>query len=532
MNPSLVVTALLALAQTDGASTPEAEPAAQASSPTPDGEAAPDNEDSEAPADGETTETSTTANLTPEFIKGELAHAGVIRVVPLKSFIGLRVGALFQDERVYLSLAPKADLRFLDGDLRLGLEVPLNFELYSLQAAADSGTGSGGFDNVFTLRERDYDTARDYVKFLRYLTYGKKEDNLFVNVGQLYASTLGHGQIMRRFAGNVDINQTRVGVQVDAYNDYGGFEAFLSDVTRGNLMGALVFIKPLSLFTENPTARSFSIGASWSTDLQAPLRLDRRMPVGTSPVGSVRASEDGIPLLAETEAIHIIGVDAELKVLKTQSSDLKTYADFSMINGAGSGITVGLLGRFNVPVGDGVHLLRTRLELRTYEANFVPSYFDTLYEFQKFQFTPDLEDPNLLMGNYRTKLDFIRNRTGPRRFGFYAEASYAIPEWLVLAAAFETESEGQDQHLMLHAEIPWTWLNIFVTYHQRNLSRPFTFDQNDLLYAGARLKIFNFLFVNGRVQKAFAWDTSAYDDIGAYTDNLNFQVDVELGWQF
>ena len=355
-------------------------------------------------AQADTTETATTtqtSSVTAEFIKGEFAHAGVIRLVPNRSFIGARVGALIQEEIIYLTVAPKADLRFLDGRLRLGLEVPLNLEIYSLRSAADAGSGGGGFDQAGRLRPGDYDEARDFVKFLRYLTYGKKEDNLFVNVGQLYAATLGHGQIMRRYAGNIDINQTRVGVEVDAYNDYGGFEMFLADVTRGNVFGALAFIKPLSFFFDDAMARSLSLGVSWATDQKAPFTLQRGPRVGAAPVGPVLTEDDGgglTPPLAHTRALNILGVDAELKVLKTQSVDLKTYADFSMLHGSGSGVAVGVLGRFNFRVGKTVHLLRTRLELRSYEANFLPSYFDTLYEFQKYQFIPD---PDATNPNYR-----------------------------------------------------------------------------------------------------------------------------------
>lgn len=483
------------------------------------------------PASTEAANTAATETATVGFIKGEFAHAGVIRLVPQRSFIGARVGALIQDDTIYLSVGPKADLRFLDGELRLGLEVPINIEMYSLQNAADSGTGGGGFDNAGRLRKGDYDEGRDFVKFLRYLTYGKKEDNLFVNIGQLYAATLGHGQIMRRYAGNVDINQTRVGLEVDAYGDYGGFEFFLADVTRGNVFGALGFIKPLSFFSENPMARSLSLGVSWATDQKAPYELARMTPVGTATLGAVLSAGDGSPLnppLTNTRAVNIFGVDAEFKVLRTDDVDLKTYADFSTLQGSGSGFTLGVLGRFNFHVGSSVHLLRTRLELRTYDANFLPSYFDTLYEFQKYQFTPNLA---AFGPDYTTKLRAIRERTGPRRYGLYAEATYAIPGWFVLAAAFETETEGQDQHLMLHAEIPWKYLQLFATYHQRNLDKPFTLNQNDLIYAGGRLKILPILFLNGRVQKTFAWDPSAFDDLGAYGDDLNFQVDVEFGFE-
>ena len=42
-----------------------------------------------------------------DFVKGEIANAGSIRLVPLKSFIGLRLGALIQDLTLYTTIAPK-----------------------------------------------------------------------------------------------------------------------------------------------------------------------------------------------------------------------------------------------------------------------------------------------------------------------------------------------------------------------------------------------------------------------------------------
>jgi len=55
---------------------------------------------------------------------------------------------------------------------------------------------------------------------LTYLSYGKKEDHFYVDVSQQHASTIGHGAIMRRYNGNIDVNFSQ-GLQVDAYNDYG-----------------------------------------------------------------------------------------------------------------------------------------------------------------------------------------------------------------------------------------------------------------------------------------------------------------------
>lgn len=483
------------------------------------------------------TETSTPAQTftsTParshsnEFVKGELANAGSIRLVPRESFIGARLGFLLQDTTLFMSIAPKADLLFLEKKLRISIEIPLNLELYSAANAADGGSGKKGFDDFGRLREQDYDDARDYVKILRAFTYGKKEDPFYFNVGQLHATTIGHGQAMRRYTANLDLDSTKVGAELDAYGGYGGFELTVGDITRGNLFGALVFIKPAALFTENELAKSFSIGAHWTSDQKAPLRLQRGALVGTATAGPVLLDEYDTPL-ADTRAVNIIGFDSELKVYRTDSTDLKTYADFSMLGGGGNGLTLGMLGRFNFRGEKSLQLLRTRVELRTYDPDFQPSYFDTLYEFQKYQFISDADNESPIAP---TKLDYIKNRGGSRRFGLYLEASYSLVDWFVVAAAIEVASGGDDSNLMLHAEVPLEFLDLFVTYQQRQVDRLFSFDINDVLFAGARLQLLPILFVNGSVQKNFVWDRAKFAGLGGYEEQLSWHVDVEAGFEF
>jgi hypothetical protein len=460
------------------------------------------------------------------FVKGEFAHAGTVRVVPNWSFVGVRIGALLQETTLFAQVAPKVDLEFLDKKLRLGVDVPLNLEVYSVQNAADEAEGTSGFRNLGQLRQRDWDEARDFAKVLRYLTYGKKEDNLYLSLGQVFATTLGHGQSMRRYQANVDVDQTRLGLELDAYGDYGGFEFLVADVTRGSLFGVLAFVKPLSFLMDGVTAKSLSLGVHYTSDQRAPWALRRNAPVGSATLGTVITDAFGAPQ-ADTRAVNVVGVDAEVKLLKTAQSDIKTYADFSMLNGAGSGVALGVLGRFNLHAGSTVHLLRTRLELRSYEANFVPSYFDTLYEYQKYQFSLDPAQSGAAL---TTKLQAIAGRVGQRRLGAYVEATYSLPDWFTLAGAYETETQGQDRHLMLHLEVPAKMLSFFATYHQRNLRKFFTLEANDLIFAGARMQLLPILFLNGRVQKSFAWDPARFAGLGAYDRSLNYQVDAELGF--
>ena len=88
-------------------------------------------------------------------------NAGSIRLAPKRSFIGVRVGFLYEfnetDDLIYLSLAPKADLEFLERKLRLGFHIPLNFQIYDIQRAIQEEAFGAGFSGAGPLRPGDYD---------------------------------------------------------------------------------------------------------------------------------------------------------------------------------------------------------------------------------------------------------------------------------------------------------------------------------------------------------------------------------------
>ena len=78
---------------------------------------------------------------------------------------------------------------------------------------------------------------------------------------------------MRRYNSHLNLNTRRVSAQLDAFTDYGGVETYINDVTGPNVVGGLVFLKPLSLVDRSQYfLRSFSIGFSVVADIDAPLR--------------------------------------------------------------------------------------------------------------------------------------------------------------------------------------------------------------------------------------------------------------------
>lgn len=193
--------------------------------------------------------------------------------------------------------------------------------------------------------------------------------------------------------------------------------------------------------------------------------------------------------------------------------------------GAGGGLVLGIAADRSLARG------RARLsaEGRSFDANFVPGYFDTFYETQKFQFDPAAHGAGPLP---LTKWEEISARTGPRRWGLALEGALAFPRIATFAAGFEASTAPRTRSAYLHAELPvLDWLQLFGTLHRRSFEREAWFTRGALalpttaFVSGARLKLLPFLFVNGAASQAAEFDPAA----GRYVVKRTYGADVELG---
>lgn len=460
------------------------------------------------------------------FIKGELSvYLGSDRLTVKHNRIGVSAGIDRFGPAYYLLVEPQVDLRFLDSKLGIGIGVPLRFELFSF---ADSGNGSAVLSkNLGRFRSEDYALTRpqNYSRILKYVTYGRKEDNLFINVGQRYASSIGHGTLMRRYAPNIDIDNVRVSAEIDAYNDYAGFEIFTNDIVEANVIGGIAFLKPFSFFKpDNLLLKTFSVGVSAATDWKAPLALS------TDPLTGVRLLDENNRLRASTQPVVLFGIDAEVKVIKTDNVDVKPYVDYSLLAGGNGGLTFGALGRFNVGT-DIVNAFRVVAELRVLGDKYQTGYFDTFYEVDRFM-ARELGRNALGFLEYATKQqDVLSGRLG-QRMGYYFEGSWGIRNRIAFTVAVEGASNTAEKNFVAHLEIPaLDFLQIFGSYYKRaffDVSEFAKLDEKAILFAGARLRTFPFLFINGRVYKTFRVNT----DVQRYDNQFGFLVDLEIGWEF
>ncbi|MBX7099573.1 MAG: hypothetical protein K1X89_17790 [Myxococcaceae bacterium] len=454
----------------------------------------------------------------PAFVKGELSvYLGSDRLSVKRNRIGVSAGLDRFGQALYLLIEPQVDLRFLDAQLGIGIGVPLRLEL------VDLNNTSNPTQNLGRVRKEDWDSVHDFGRLLKYVNYGRKEDSLYINVGQRYSTTVGHGAMVRRYAPNIDIDYPRVSAEVDAYNHLGGFELFTNDILEWNQLNGLAFVKPFGFVGENLLPlKTLSIGVTAGLDRNAPSALK------TNSLG-VRQLEDG-RLAADTGAIGLIGFDVETKVIKTEHVDLKPYADYTLMLGGEGGLTLGALGRFNVGT-DIVNAFRVIAELRILGSRYQPSYFDTFYEVERFSFRQVGVNAAGLM-NLVPKGTYVRDIGLGARTGYYFEASYGIRDAVGVTFALEGVTNDAAKNFVAHLEVPvLNFVQIFGSFYKRGFTsfgELFTPDEKMIAFAGARIRPLPFLFINGRLYKTFRVNP----DSQRYDNQFGFVVDVEVGYEF
>ena len=218
-------------------------------------------------------------------------------------------------------------------------------------------------EDGFKFRKDGWDSGAGALRMIRYLRWGVKHDPLYIRVGSLQTTTIGHGFIMGYYSNEADYDNRKIGLVVDIDNENIGFETMTSNLGRLEIVGARLYHRPL-LSTGLPIIKNFEVGASYVTDLD--------------PDAST-STKDGV---AEW------GIDLGLPIIKTDFFNTTIYGDFAQIIDHGKGMSVGIKAALPSVVGlFGIH---AKLERRFLGKNFIANYFNTLYELGVFFFHPFL----------------------------------------------------------------------------------------------------------------------------------------------
>jgi hypothetical protein len=249
------------------------------------------------------------------------------------------LGMTFIDGRSYTTISLTPEFTF--GEFGLGLRLELLFD---------------NQDN-FKFRTIGWEDASAIARSIRYARYGHKGSPVYIRLGSLVASTIGHGFIMWQYSNEADYDRRRFGAVLDLDFDHVGIETGVSDLGNVDLFGGRLYFRPL-FSTEIPILSNLEFGGSAVTD--------------QNPDHNRETDDDKI-----TEW----GMDVGLPLVKSEVFKTVLYFDYAKFIDFGEGKVAGINVGF--PNISGVFNLDIRFERRWLGDQFIPSYFNTLYELER-----------------------------------------------------------------------------------------------------------------------------------------------------
>ena len=408
--------------------------------------------------------------------------------------IGGGMGVTFIDGKPYylLNLAPE----FAFGKFGIGFDLNLRV---------------GKEDGVVRIRKEDFNDTYDYLRIIRYIRYGLKDDPVYARIGALDYSRLGHGSIMYYYRNSASYDDRRIGFEFDLDLEKFGFESMYSDIGHAGILGVRPYVRPLKFtrLADIPVIGGFEIGATYASDMSP----DANKTWG-DPLGTVAAAKDG-------GSLSIWGFDIGFPLLRLSMIKSTLYADYAKIVDFGSGTTAGIDLNFS---GMGLVTIGARYERRWAGDQFVPSYFDALYERQRY--TP------LGATNFTSKAEMLKSVT--KSEGYYGELVMGIAGTFNILGGYYSPVGVKNQgimHLELDAGDVIPVLLLSGGYDKTNVGRVFKVDENSIFYVQVGYKPMPWLIVSTLYQWTFApeKDPVTGDVIGYKTQK---RIEPKIGFVF
>ncbi|MBW1810131.1 MAG: hypothetical protein JRJ87_18180 [Deltaproteobacteria bacterium] len=513
------------------------------------------------------------------FIKGDLIYPGTRRLLSRFDHVGVSLGASLIDNDVWATVSPGMAWYF-DFGLAVSAHVPMRLLAVDI---AGSDYSFGGLK----IRRQDWDEVADFAKIIRFITYGRKEDNIYATINTMRPATIGHGMLMNNYQGDIDVDRSLTGLIFDAYNDYAGCQLQINDITIQNqVFAGLAFVKPLSIFLDDYRSKSLSLGVEYVIDTKAPRCIRKSVDSAECVRGTghtagyslytgetldesfVRTDPDSGRFAVKDVAVNAIGGSVEFKFYKDDVADLKVYGTYHQFlnQGGGGGAAAGILARLNIGQ-KWISAFRIRGEYRTFGDGFQPAYFNTLYEIQKYSFLQSARYYQVAPTKYQQVFGdpengFERVEHG-RRHGFNVDLNWGLfkgrrsAKQVALGLGIQDSTGPYDTNMYVHLEFPMLeWLQIFGTYMRTDvdgLAKVFTESTDFIVLTGMRLMVFPGMFINAHYSRSYRTIASPGVELHLGNDTIvdvnnnpspffkqdslhenvhMFFAEVEFGWEF
>jgi len=369
--------------------------------------------------------------------------------------MGGGVGSVMLGEETYTQIRLMPELTF--GKFGLGLDIDLMI------------------DSNGDVRTEDWDSFEDYVNKVYYLRYGERGDAFYGRLGGFKSYTLGHGLVMKDYSNMLRYPEFKqIGIQLGGNLPVAGMtaELFTSNAVKNEVLGGRLTIQPLSS-TDIPLLSKLVFGGTvahdrnqvkglldsdddnypnhfddfpfdedWHNDVD--FEIDEWLQAYVSINGDSTGFdswfyEDGGYIDIQrnqsfndlpTDDITVFGVDYEIPLIQNPLFTLSHYGEAAKIMDHKMGfIFPGFYSKFLI--------FHMNLEYRIYQDDFMPAFFDQLYDEQRAVVYTDID-------RVLTKESLIENMT--KSHGWYGALTTNILNFLFITVAYEDMYDDNDDN--------------------------------------------------------------------------------------
>ncbi|MDX9722275.1 MAG: hypothetical protein RBU37_16145 [Myxococcota bacterium] len=391
----------------------------------------------------------------------------------------------------FLGLVLRAGFAF--DKLMVNLQVPLRFRV------VDNKPTNGS-----VLREEDWDEISDYFRVIRSIQWSKPGDVFYARVGELAAS-MGNATLMNNYINVIDIDHFQLGLDTELNLEFGGAQVVLDNFADPEVFGLRLYARPWAFVDAESFWVNWAVGSSLIVDAGAPLstKLDAD--------GSPRVDE-GNTLDVRRSAVFAWGLDNSFRVFENELLRVTPYMDHNVLiaQDAGYGFHLGVLSELLLPADNSISL---RLEYQFSGADYLPQYFDTLYELHR------VRHPLQVDGVAASKQQVL-DELDEEGHGFMGQLVASILGYLTITGQYRGSTRPNDNDLLLQLKLPsLDRIKLAVVYSKFQFaSAADAFDLDNALFT-AYLRGNVWLFLDVIVSFSRQWQlvTNAQDsDYGEY----------------
>ncbi len=292
-------------------------------------------------------------------------------------------------------------------------------------------------DSDGKIRRKGWESWQDILSKIFYLRFADRSDSLYFKIGCIPDYTLGHGLIFDDYSNMLRYpNEKPIGGYLGVNtNSYGfGFEVYTHDISKNEIIAGRAFLKPLQTLGV-PVLRNLKLGVNVGADRNAYGKYPDTDKDGYPDVYDkfpeddefwLDTDDDGVadnididlngnsvldhpdlnpyvntvfPNIDEIypdypfdeavypdsaaqyfshEPLWVYSLDYDLSLSASEKFSLSHYGEYAVMENYGTGlIWPGFAARFSI--------FDTKLELRSFSEQFLPAYFNNLYDEQRCQ---------------------------------------------------------------------------------------------------------------------------------------------------